>query len=78
MELGRKRRPGNTALTSALPVVQASGEISVHALVRVHSDISPARPFAPSRALKGTPSPNCPDPLKTNTCMRRSPSCRST
>ena len=46
-------RVSTRALTSALSVVQASGEISVRAPVRVHSDISPGAPFAPSRALKG-------------------------
>jgi hypothetical protein len=32
----------------------------VHALVRVHSDISPGHPFAPSRALKGEKAENGP------------------
>jgi hypothetical protein len=36
--------------------VQASGEISVHALVR-GTESAQDRPFAPWRALKGLPSP---------------------
>lgn len=51
--LPMRDRVSTRALTSALSVVQASGEISVRAPVRVHSDISPGTPFAPSRALKG-------------------------
>ena len=59
-QLGRTPEP---ALTAALLVVQASGEISVHALVRVHR-FSPSLPI---RALAGaqghtppTPSPHHP------------------
>ena len=50
-QLGRTPKP---ALTTALLVVQASGEISVHALVRVHCDISPGPHSRPGGRSRGT------------------------
>ena len=69
-------------ILAALLAVQASGQISVHALVR-GTESAQDRPFAPWRALKGLPSPTSRLSLARQSPdnsppVTRSPPCRTT